>query len=253
MSDFARQYVNEIGIDSEGLSKRELSAYPYALFPSLLTSRLNITAPVTFFVGDNGSGKSTLLEAVAVFMGFNPEGGTRNFRFSTYDSHSPLAKHLYVNRGVRKPTDGFFLRAESFYNTATYIASLDDAGGLGAPVIGSYGGVSLHEKSHGESFLSVIINRFGGNGLYLLDEPESALSFVGQLSLLRVMRDLARDGASQFIVATHSPILTRLPDADIFQFANGEIEKREYEDTDITRLYRAFFASDKMLRETLED
>lgn len=137
--------------------------------------KLTLNSPVTIFVGENGTGKSTLLEAVAVAAGFNPEGGTRNFNFSTNDTHSELCKCIGLSRH-NHPRDGFFLRAESFYNVATNIDDMDEAPSLSRKVIESYGGVSLHNQSHGESFLAVVLNRFGGNGLYILDEPEAALS-----------------------------------------------------------------------------
>ena len=122
---------------------------------------------VTFFVGENGSGKSTLIEALAISQGFNPEGGTKNFCFSTEDSHSELCDYLRVARGVIRPLDGFFLRAESFYNAASYLDSMD------SKVLGSYGGQSLHKLSHGESFLALVENRFSPDGLFILDEPEA--------------------------------------------------------------------------------
>ena len=186
---------------------------------------------VTFFVGENGSGKSTLIEALAISQGFNPEGGTKNFNFSTEDSHSELCDHLRVARGVIRPRDGFFLRAESFYNVASNIDQLDREGGLGAPIIHSYGGVSLHRQSHGESFLSLVENRFGGKGLYILDEPEAALSPRGIIRLMQNMDDLVQD-ASQFIIATHSPMLLTFPGAEIYQIKEDGIESVRFQDTD---------------------
>ena len=139
---------------------------------------------VTFFVGENGSGKSTLIEALAISQGFNPEGGTKNFHFSTENTHSELCNYLKVVRGFLHPRDGFFLRAESFYNVASNIDQMDREPGCGGPVINSYGGVSLHRQSHGESFLALVENRFGGQGLYILDEPEAALSPRGLFRLI---------------------------------------------------------------------
>ena len=164
---------------------------------------------VTIFVGENGTGKSTLLEAIAVVCGFNPEGGSRNFTFATAETHSELCKHIMVSRHTI-PKDGFFLRAESFYNVATNIDELDSQPAASAPIINSYGGVSLHNQSHGESFLALVKNRFGGNGLYILDEPEAALSPMRLLTLIRLMKDLV-DNGSQFIISTHSPILMAFP------------------------------------------
>ena len=147
---------------------------------------LKLNKNVTFLVGENGVGKSTLIEGIAVAMGFNPEGGTVNFNFATNNSHSDLYHYLTVSRGYKRHRDGFFLRAESFYNVASNIDELDAEPGGGAKLITSYGGVSLHKQSHGESFLALVENRFSGNGLYILDEPEAALSpmrlmFVGGL------------------------------------------------------------------------
>ena len=190
---------------------------------------------VTFFVGENGSGKSTLIEALAISQGFNPEGGTKNFRFSTEDSHSELFDYLRVARGFLYPKDGFFLRAESFYNVASSIDRMDREGGPGAPVIGSYGGVSLHRQSHGESFLALAENRFGGNGLYILDEPEAALSPTGLIRLMRRI-DWLVNRDSQLIIATHSPMLLTFPDAEIYQIRKDKIESVRFQDTDHYRI-----------------
>ncbi len=186
---------------------------------------------VTFFVGENGSGKSTLTEALAVSQGFNPEGGTRNFRFSTEDSHSELCNYLRVARGVIRPRDGFFLRAESFYNVASNIDQMDREPGPGAPVINSYGGVSLHRQSHGESFLALVENRFGGGGLYILDEPEAALSPRGIIRLIQNMDELVRKD-SQFIISTHAPMLLCFPDAEVYQITEKGIDSVRFQDTD---------------------
>ena len=190
---------------------------------------------VTFFVGENGSGKSTLIEALAISQHFNPEGGTKNFSFSTEDSHSDLYHYLAVVRGAIYPKDGFFLRAESFYNVASSIDRMDREGGCGAPVINSYGGVSLHRQSHGESFLSLVENRFGGKGLYILDEPEAALSPRGIIRLMQNMDDLVQD-ASQFIIATHSPMLLTFPGAEIYQIKEDGIQSVRFQDTDHYRI-----------------
>ncbi len=190
---------------------------------------------VTFFAGENGSGKSTLIEALAVSQGFNPEGGTKNFCFSTENTHSELCDYLRVARGVIRPKDGFFLRAESFYNVASNIDQLDREGGGGRPVIMSYGGVSLHRQSHGESFLSLVENRFGGKGLYILDEPEAALSPRGIIRLMQNMDELVQDN-SQFIIATHSPMLLAFPDAEVYQIREEGIESVRFQDTDHYRI-----------------
>ena len=185
---------------------------------------------VTFFVGENGSGKSTLIEALAISQHFNPEGGTKNFSFSTEDSHSELCDYLRVARGAVYPRDGFFLRAESFYNVASNIDRMDREGGLGAPVINSYGGVSLHRQSHGESFLALVENRFGGNGLYILDEPEAALSPSGIIRLIRAMDALIRKD-SQFIISTHSPMLLAFPGAEVYQVGEDGITSVPFRET----------------------
>ena len=186
---------------------------------------------VTFFVGENGSGKSTLIEALAISQHFNPEGGTKNFSFSTEDSHSELCNYILAVRGAIYPRDGFFLRAESFYNVASSIDQMDREPGIGAPVINSYGGVSLHRQSHGESFLALVENRFGGNGLYILDEPEAALSPRGIIRLIRNMDRLVKAN-SQFIISTHSPMLLAFPGAEIYQITAEGITAVPYTQTD---------------------
>jgi len=194
--------------------------------------------PVTFLVGENGSGKSTLLEAIAVACGFNAEGGTRNFRFSTRDTHSALGDLLTPLRRAY-PRDGFFLRAESFYNVATNIDEMDEAPSFGPPVIDSYGGVSLHCQSHGESFLALVQNRFGGQGLYLLDEPEAALSPSRLLTLLGEIHYLVQQ-SSQFIIATHSPILMAYPDARLYLLSPEGIAPAAYRETEHYQLTKRF-------------
>ena len=192
---------------------------------------LTFDAPVTFFVGENGSGKSTLLEAIAVCWGFNPEGGTRNYRFSTYDSHSPLCDATSLIKGSHPPGSGYFLRAESFYNVAT--AEEEYAKGPGGQPL------HFHEKSHGESFLAVAQHYFRQNGLYLLDEPEAALSPQRQLALLFEIAECAKE-ESQFIIVTHSPILLGLPGARILSFDGGRLHPCEYEETDSYRITKMF-------------
>lgn len=194
---------------------------------------------VTFFVGENGSGKSTLIEALAVAWGFNAEGGTKNFKFNTFRSHSTLDEALRLIKGVKRARDGFFLRAESYFNVATNIEQLDSEPAFGPPVIESYGGKSLHQQSHGESFFALIENRFRGNGLYILDEPEAALSPSRQMSMLVRMHDLVAEN-SQFIIATHSPILMAYPDAWIYQIGSKGLERVAYEDTEHYEVTRNF-------------
>ena len=213
--------------------------------------RLPLDATVTFLVGENGSGKSTLLEAIAVACGFNAEGGTRNFTFSTRATHSELGEYITVAKR-RYPRDGFFLRAESFYNVATNIDEMDEEPSFSPRLIDSYGGVSLHCQSHGESFLALVQNRFGGEGLYLLDEPEAALSPARQMTLLGEMHQLAEQD-SQFIVATHSPILMAYPGARIYELREDGIHPTTYQETEHYQLTRRFLENpERMLRYLLE-
>ncbi len=213
---------------------------------------IKFTSPVTFFVGENGTGKSTLLEAVAVAYGFNAEGGSKNFCFSTNETHSELYSHLtLLKRDFAK--DGFFLRAESLYNVATNIEELDKIPAAAPFITDGYGGVSLHRQSHGESFLSIIKNRFFGNGLYILDEPEAALSPMRLMTLITEINRLIKSG-SQLIIATHSPILLTFPGAQILAFSSDGIRSVKYSETehfDITR--RLLENPDRMLHYLLEE
>ena len=186
-------------------------AYPFNLPAVRTLETLPLHRAVTFIVGENGSGKSTLLEALAVAAGFNAEGGSRNFNFHTRASHSELHRYLRLARSQKRPRTGFFLRAESYFNVATEIERLD---AIDPGLLQAYGGKSLHEQSHGESFIALMKNRFTGHGLYFLDEPEAALSPTRQMAALVRIHDLVREGA-QFIIATHSPILMAYPDATI--------------------------------------
>lgn len=198
--------------------------------PSLKNiEHLSLNKRVTFFVGENGSGKSTLLEAIAVNMGFNAEGGTRNFNFASQETHSSLYSYIKVIKGVKRLKDGFFLRAESFYNVASEVDRLDKAGFH--PFLHVYGGKSLHHQSHGESFMSLVLNRFKGDSLYLFDEPEAALSPTRQLSLLVHINELVKKN-SQFVIATHSPILLAYPEAEILMLDDDGIKSVPYEQTE---------------------
>lgn len=222
--------------------------YPFTIPALRNLETLTFSSPVTFLVGENGSGKSTLLEAVALLWGFNPEGGSRNASFSTADTHSTLAQWLTMVRGPRRPRDGYFLRAESFYNVATYLETVERDSRV---PFRSYGGTSLHHQSHGESFLALLSNRLGGDGFYLFDEPEAALSPSRQLSVLSLLGQLVRQG-SQFLIATHSPILMAFPQAQILLLDEGGIRPVAYEETEHYQITRAFLQNpQRMLRELL--
>lgn len=215
--------------------------YPFSLPVVKNLERVRLHPKVTFFVGENGSGKSTLLEAIAVAAGFNPEGGSKNFGFTTRQSHSDLSQYLRLSRGIKKPKDGYFLRAESFFNVATEIEALDedDSPMAGPPIISYYGGKSLHEQSHGESFMALLLNRFKGKSLYILDEPEAALSPNRQLTMLARMHELVGED-SQFIIATHSPIIMAYPDAKLFSLEKNGLVDIEYTDTDHYKITKQF-------------
>lgn len=214
-------------------------AYPFNLPFFDTCDELQLHPEVTFFVGENGTGKSTLLEAIAVASGFNPEGGSANFNFNTRVSHSVLYQHVITSRGIHRHTDGYFLRSESFFNVATEIEHLDLEIG-GPPIIDAYGGVSLHEQSHGESFWAVFFHRFRGNGFYILDEPEAALSPSRQMAMLIRMDELVAQ-RSQFIIATHSPILIAYPNAIIYEFSKEGVQIKKYNQTDLFQTYQNFF------------
>jgi len=205
---------------------------------------------VTFFTGENGVGKSTLIEAIAVSLGFNAEGGSKNFNFASKATHSELHQYLTISKSFRKPKDGFFLRGESFYNVASEIDKLDEQPSFGPKVIESYGGVSLHEQSHGQSYWSLFMNRFGGGGVYILDEPESALSATKQIAMLSKLDGLV-DKNAQFIITTHSPILLAYPNATIYEMADGKITKVKYEESEIYRVYKSFLDHPKRILDNL--
>lgn len=209
----------------------DTTAYPFNLPVFANGIDLNLRSNVTFFVGENGSGKSTLLEAVAEVCGFNPQGGNRDHHYATFAERSALAQALRLSWFPRKVTEGFFLRAESFFNFATYI----DETSVQRP----YGGKSLHEQSHGESFMSLFMHRFE-HGIYILDEPEAALSPQRQLSLLTVMHDLEVPGHAQFLIATHSPILMSYPGAVIYHLDSDGMREIAYKETDHYQLTRDF-------------
>ena len=247
----SRQFLSSVELKRDEVDS--FDRYPFSLAAVSPLEKLELHPAVTFFVGENGSGKSTLLEAIAVACGFNAEGGSKNFSFGTRESHSELHRFLRVSRGHPRPRDGYFFRAESFFNVATEIENLDKEPGPSPPIGPAYGEHPLHEQSHGESFLALMVNRFRGNGLYLLDEPEAALSPKRQLAIMTRIHDLVRQ-KSQFIIATHSPILMAYPEALIYQFSTRGIERVAYQDTEHHRITRDFLANpDRMLRILFED
>jgi len=238
-------FLREVRLERDGIS--DWDAYPFSIPAVAGLKELPLDPTVTFLAGENGSGKSTLIEAIAIGAGYNPEGGPRDLRAHARPTESALHEHL-VMVWRQRPPDGFFLRAETFFNVAT---SLE---GLGA--LGSYGGRSLHEQSHGESFLALVLNRFGHRGrpgLYLLDEPEAAFSFHGCLRLLAGLHDLIAVG-SQFVIATHSPILLSYPGARIYQLDDTGLAPVAFEETDAYQLTRSYLeAPERFLRHLLTD
>ena len=243
---FSDLYVRGIRISGE-LPPQEYTARLPVVRQIIEHGGLELRRRVTFLVGENGVGKSTLMEALAVAMGFNPEGGTKNYAFSTNDSHAALYRYLRVSQGIDRPKDGYFFRAESFYNAATYLEELERTPYCGG-VLQSYGGKSLHHRSHGESFMALVENRFGGEGIYLLDEPESALSPARVMELMCWMDALLKK-KSQFIIATHSPILITFPGAEILELTGEGIRRVHYEETELFQLTRRFLNEpQRMLR-----
>lgn len=234
-------FVNDIIID---WNKINADSYLRNIDAISGVDKISFDSPITFFVGENGSGKSTLLEAIAIASGFNPEGGTKNYSFSTYDSHSELCNAIRLSR-TQNATWGFFLRAESFYNVATKEDEYSHEIG-GVPL-------NLHKRSHGESFLTMMQNSFRSKGLYIFDEPESALSPQRQLTLLVEINKCIEKG-SQFIIATHSPIILGMPGAQILSFDDGNIHECMYEETDSYQI-TSMFINDKerLLSKLLED
>lgn len=235
-------YINSIQIKWDNIDQdsyvRDIEAFQDI-------NQLDFHSPVTFFVGENGSGKSTLLEAIAIAYGFNPEGGSKNYHFSTHDSHSELCHAIKIIRNYDKVGWGYFLRAESFYN----VASQEEEYAR----IGLIQSEQYHELSHGESFLKVIQNNTKTEGLYIFDEPEAALSPQRQLTLLREIDLCVKDGA-QFIITTHSPILLGMPNSEILCFDDGPIHPIGYEECSSYQVTELFINhKDQVLRRLLSD
>ncbi|WP_207533238.1 AAA family ATPase [Desertivirga arenae] len=230
----AKPYLKEI------LFKREevpsFNIYPFNLPLVSNLSSIKFDADVTFIIGENGAGKSTLIEAIALSLGFTIEGGSKNTQFSTHSNASALYNYFKTIKSYSKPRDYFFLRAESFYNVATF---LEDAYPDRDNFVKQYGVESLHECSHGESFLNLLSNRLRGKGLYIFDEPEAALSPNRQMSALSIIHQLV-ERHSQFIIATHSPILLSYPNATIYEIDQGELRRTRYEDTQHFKITRDF-------------
>jgi predicted ATPase len=220
--------------------------FPYSIPAIKHLTTIELHPRVTFFVGENGTGKSTLLEAIAVAEGFNAEGGSRHAMFKTRDTHNDdLPRKLWLGRNKIPRGDSYFLRAESFYNLSSYI---DEIG-----MSHAYGDRPLHQQSHGEAFLSLMVERLSGNGLYLMDEPEAALSPQRQLTFLAALHDLVQQGG-QFVIATHSPIIMAYPDAAILHFTADGITPINYHDTEHYKVTRAFLTrTELLLRELLSD
>ena len=238
--------VKKISLERDRI--KSFDEYPFNIEVVKKFQELNFESQVTFFVGENGIGKSTFIEAIAVALGLPAEGGTENFRYETKNTTSILSNYLRVGT-FNIPKTKFFLRAESFYNFSSEVQRLVEENGFGA-LYGSYGG-NLHECSHGESFIRLVQNRFTDNGLYILDEPEAALSPQRQLSLLCLIDQLAKEGG-QFIIATHSPILISYRDGKILDL-NNNFKEVKYEDTDIYNLYKMYLEQPDAMQHRLFD
>ena len=239
-------YLKAVKINSNQVV---LEDYPFSLpiIKNLLHSNqpLPFSQPITFLAGENGSGKSTLLEGIALALGMNPEGRTKNFNFSTYDSHSELHEYLTLVRQGVLPKTMFFLRAESYYNLASAVQDL--------ALDAFYGNRTLHELSHGEGVLSIVTNRFTKNSLYLLDEPESGLSVSRQMTLLKEIITLSQQNC-QFIIATHSPVLLAATQATIYQIKQGTLQTVNYQETDAYQDMKLFIDDpERMLYYLLDD
>lgn len=238
------RYVREVRVERVASDPEE---FPFTIPALAGLERLALSTPVTFLVGENGSGKSTLLEGIAMAIGLNAEGGSRHMNFAHRPSESGLWRYLKLIRGALRERDSYFLRAESYFNVGT---ELEDR----RIDLTAYGGVSVHEQSHGESFLRLIQQRFLGRGLYLLDEPEAALSPSRQIAVLGLIHDLVGRGASQFIIATHSPIILSYPGAEIYVLDDDGVRLTAYKETEAYRVTREFLAApERYLRLLFDD
>jgi len=246
-TDMTRHFLHSLTFDHESVTDWDTHPFSVPAFRQLQT--LELHPKVTFFIGENGSGKSTLLESIAEKLGFRFSGGSRVESLFKHEYTSPLTPLIKLTRTSNRPMDGFFLRAESFYNWATELDELEATPFCGG-VLRAYGGKSLHAQSHGESFLNLLTQRIDGHGIYLFDEPEAALSPQRQLSMLVRVHDLV-DEFSQFIIATHSPLIMAYPDAWIYQFTPEGIHRIAYEDTDHYQITRSFMRDHKVMMKRL--
>lgn len=231
-----KQYINYFEILREKIADK--NRYPFNIPALQNITKIELHPNVTFIIGENGTGKSTLLEALAVQYGFNAEGGSKNFSFSTQRTDSPLSACIRIGKGIASPKDGFFLRAESFYNAASYLDVLQKEDPQ-KKALKAYGDKSLHEQSHGESFFALFTNRFGGHGVYMLDEPEAALSAQRQLAFLVRLHELV-NMKSQFVIATHSPLLLSYPHSKIIELSDAGYKTIQFSDTEPYIVHKAF-------------
>lgn len=235
-----RSFLNAVRLEHGWV--KNFDEYPFCVPAIRHLQRLEFHPAVTFFIGENGSGKSTLLEAIALKLGFNAEGGSKNFNFATRETHSNLHEFIRIERGIGHAADNYFLRAESFYNLATQVEELGVEYG--------YGKKSLHQQSHGEAFLALLLNRLQGDGVYLFDEPEAALSPQRQLSVLTLLHRLVYH-QSQLVIATHSPILLAYPNARIYQFSPDGIAEVKYTETEHYQVTKDFLNHHERMLEML--
>lgn len=236
----AKPYLKEIHLDRSAVPG--FDEYPFNIAVVHELQVLKFHPDVTFLVGENGAGKSTLIEAIALVMGFGPEGGTKNVRLATAETVSVLSEYLKPVKSFKQPKDHYFLRAESFYNVATY---MDQIGYLAG-----YGNKSLHERSHGEAFMATLTMKLRGKGFYIFDEPEAALSPTRQMAALGAIHQLVRD-ESQFIIATHSPILLAYPRAKILLLDEDGISEVDYEDTEHYSVTKQFLNNHQRMMQIL--